>query len=201
MATVLPSFGGSRPGPLDSDGPPISTMMGCSSGPGSSRVANWLSSSAGGMKWPLRAFIRSAISAFEPRRYISTVSGRVPIRMSRYDRFNAEQATTADWPAASSSSSRAAMARSQGQRSSSVSGVPAFILAMLAGGWKESPSSRIQPSARARPAAMVVLPLPDTPMTTTIVISWSARHGRRSRSAWRTALFPRRCAAGGSGSG
>ena len=59
------------------------------------------------------------------------------------------------------------MLRSQGHRSSSVSGMPAAIFATLASGWKSSPSAYVQPSAAARPVATVVLPTPDTPITTT----------------------------------
>ena len=61
---------------------------------------------------------------------------------------------------------QAAMASSQGPRSSSVNGVPPRILATLAGGWKSSPSSYSQPSRPASSAAIVVLPDPDTPITT-----------------------------------
>src|SRR5277367_6621504 len=45
---------------VSSGEPAISTVIGFSSGPGSSRVLNWLSSNAAGMKWPFRAFMRSA---------------------------------------------------------------------------------------------------------------------------------------------
>ena len=59
------------------------------------------------------------------------------------------------------------MLRSHGHRSSSVSGTPAAILATLASGWNASPSAYVQPSAAASPVATVVLPTPDTPITTT----------------------------------
>ncbi|MCY1245793.1 hypothetical protein D9M72_589630 [compost metagenome] len=55
---------------------------------------------------------------------------------------------------------------SQGQRSSSCSGVPAFILAMLESGWNWSASAMSQPRSRERAPAMVDLPAPATPMTT-----------------------------------
>src|SRR5579859_6208514 len=66
------------------------------------------------------------------------------------------------------SSIQAAMARSQGQRSSSASGTPAAILATFAAGWKSSASANRQPSRPASSAPTVVLPLPDTPATITI---------------------------------
>src|SRR3954469_16673055 len=75
----------------------------------------------------------------------------------------------------------AAIARSQGQRSSSVNGIPACILAMFSGGWNASPSSRVQPTRFANSLAIVVFPLPDTPITTTTVIGLPFRPVR-SRS-------------------
>src|SRR5262249_22419772 len=56
---------------------------------------------------------------------------------------------------------------SQGQRSSSVSGTPACIFSTLDGGWNQSPSSKIQFSRWASIAAIVLLPQPETPITTT----------------------------------
>jgi hypothetical protein len=61
------------------------------------------------------------------------------------------------------------MARSHGHRSSSVSGVPAVIFATFAAGWKESPSANGQPARFATRLPTVVLPLPDTPATITII--------------------------------
>ena len=55
------------------------------------------------------------------------------------------------------------MARSHGQRSSSVSGWPAAILATLASEWNSSPSAKSQPIAVAMPLATVVLPDPGHP--------------------------------------
>src|SRR5437868_3519933 len=73
---------------------------------------------------------------------------------------------TAGLPSAQVRSISSAIACSQGQRSSSVSGWPALILATLAGGWKLSPSSNRQPRRLARQPATVLLPEPDTPITT-----------------------------------
>src|SRR5215831_13216114 len=56
---------------------------------------------------------------------------------------------------------------SQGQRSSSVSGTPLCIFSTLDGGWNQSPSSKIQFSRWASIDAIVLLPQPDTPITTT----------------------------------
>ncbi len=61
------------------------------------------------------------------------------------------------------------MARSQGRRSSSVSGRPARILAMFAAGWNASASAKRQPRRPASMLPTVVLPLPDTPATITII--------------------------------
>ena len=56
--------------------------------------------------------------------------------------------------------------RSHGQRSSSVSGMPACIFALFAGGWKSSASRNAQPRSAASRSPTVVLPDPVTPMTT-----------------------------------
>src|SRR6516165_5841716 len=56
---------------------------------------------------------------------------------------------------------------SQGQRSSSVSGTPLCIFSMLDCGCNQSPSSKIQFSRCASIDAIVVLPQPETPITTT----------------------------------
>ena len=60
-----------------------------------------------------------------------------------------------------------AIAASQGQRSSSVSGVPRCILSTLAGGWNQSASSNSHRRRDASSAPTVDLPDPDTPMTIT----------------------------------
>ena len=65
------------------------------------------------------------------------------------------------------------MVRSQGSRSSSVSGVPADIFAMFAGGWKSSASANGTRSRCARAAPTTVFPEPDTPIITTRG-GWSA---------------------------
>src|SRR5438874_4893656 len=87
------------------------------------------------------------------------------------------------------SSIQAAMARSQGQRSVSVSGIPARILATFAAGWKSSASANRQPRRPASRAPTVVLPLPETPATITItrfpypscvaaIVAWEILAGR-----------------------
>src|SRR5262249_34267853 len=58
-----------------------------------------------------------------------------------------------------------AIAFSQGQRSSSVNGWPALILATLLAGGNLSPSSQRQPSRPESASAIVVLPAPETPIT------------------------------------
>src|SRR5882724_11922281 len=65
-----------------------------------------------------------------------------------------------------STSIRSPIAASQGQRSSSVRGVPLAIFFTLAMGCSESPSTKGTPRCSARPLAMVVLPEPATPITT-----------------------------------
>src|ERR1700722_3168083 len=81
------------------------------------------------------------------------------------------------------------MARSHGQRSSSVSGVPACIFATFDGGWKASPSSRRQPSCSATPRAIVVLPLPETPIITAMVMSLVPPTAAEDNSAAGQSLF------------
>ena len=71
-----------------------------------------------------------------------------------------------DRPPRDRSVSQSRMARSHGQRSSSVSGVPADILSMLAWGWNSSASAYGQPRRSARICAVVVFPDPETPMIT-----------------------------------
>src|SRR3954463_10192296 len=63
---------------------------------------------------------------------------------------------------------RSFSASSHGQRSPSSSGMPAAILATFSFGWYSSPSINRQPRRRARSSPMVVLPAPDTPISTTI---------------------------------
>ena len=83
--------------------------------------------------------------------------------------------------AASLAEIQSPIASSQGQRSSSVSGVPLRIFATLASGWNASPSANSHPSTVDSPFATVDLPLPDTPMT--ITTSGSGPPGRASLSA------------------
>src|ERR1019366_8069447 len=61
---------------------------------------------------------------------------------------------------------RSPIALNQGQRSSSVRGMPPAIFFTLAMGCSESPSTKGTPSLSAKPLAMVVLPEPATPITT-----------------------------------
>ena len=76
-------------------------------------------------------------------------------------RFSAEQAATTG-PAAST----APTASNQGARSASSSGMPAAIFATLAAGCSSSPSTNGSPRTSASAAPTVVLPEPETPMTT-----------------------------------
>src|SRR5262249_13983016 len=75
--------------------------------------------------------------------------------------------TTPCLPARRVASIQAAMPCSHGQRSSSVSGSPLCIFSMFEGGWNQSPSSSIQCMRCASIAAIVLLPEPETPVTTT----------------------------------
>src|SRR5690348_7170901 len=74
---------------------------------------------------------------------------------------------TVEWPRWSCSDIQAASDSSQGHRSTSSSGWPARILATFASEWNWSASANTMPVARAIPCATVVLPHPETPMTTT----------------------------------
>src|SRR5689334_3309056 len=85
---------------------------------------------------------------------------------SRYARLRAEHATTHFSPWARVSRIHLAIASSHGQRSASVSATLARIFATFAAAWNASPSAKRQPRRSARARATVVLPLPDTPMTT-----------------------------------
>src|SRR5512140_2731283 len=76
---------------------------------------------------------------------------------------------TPDRPAASWAAIQASTLASQGARSASSSGRPDFILATLAGEWNSSPSWNVQPRRRASASPTVVLPLPETPITTRTV--------------------------------
>src|SRR5262245_41635304 len=63
----------------------------------------------------------------------------------------------------------------QGQRSSSVRGIPLAILATLAFGCRSSASTKVQPSSCASTRPTVVLPQPDTPISTTIIARCPSR--------------------------
>src|SRR5690349_3484410 len=76
----------------------MSTIQTSSSAEGSSRAANWLSSSEGGMKCPLRSRMRCPISDRSPRRKTNCTRPAWARIISRYDRFNAEQETTTPFP-------------------------------------------------------------------------------------------------------
>ena len=66
-----------------STGASIDTVTGFSLLAGGSSVLNWLASSPGGMKWPLRAASRLAISSCVPSRKTILTSSRPCTRMSR----------------------------------------------------------------------------------------------------------------------
>ena len=72
---------------------------------------------------------------------------------------------TADCPAAIWVSIHSVTARSHGWRSSSVSGMPSRILAMLASEWNVSASANRHRSRPASIAPTVDLPHPATPAT------------------------------------
>src|SRR5262249_37451294 len=93
-------------------------------------------------------------------------SRRPATRISRYPRLSAEQAIT-PWPPASRVASiQAAIPCSHGQRSSSVHAVPECLFTTLLGGWNQSASAYAPPKRTANVAAIVLLPAPETPMTT-----------------------------------
>ena len=112
--------------------------------------------------------------------------------------------TTAPRPAASCSPIHAAMRRSHGHRSSSVSGVPAAIFARFASGWRSSPSWKAQPVRSTSACATEVFPTPDTPITTRVrgagpraasdmSAAWRRRHGRVEREAGHLAIGSNMC--------
>src|ERR1035437_260010 len=122
--------------------------------------------------------------------------------MSRQERFSAEQVSTPDSPRARQLSISSAIFRSQGNRSASVSGVPPCIFSTFPAGCRSSPSWNWQPSAAASKAETVVLPDPETPMTTAITgtvmeCAMAADHTRRGRRSLliiiRSFLTARRC--------
>jgi hypothetical protein len=80
------------------------------------------------------------------------------------------------------------MACSHGQRSSSSSGMPWRILLTFAAGWNWSPSAICQPCLRASASPIVVLPVPLTPMTTTVSVRWGRSIAHTSELAERGSL-------------
>jgi hypothetical protein len=84
--------------------------------------------------------------------------------------LRAEQATTALRPLASCSPIQSAIVWSQGQRSSSSSGMPCRIFETFAAGWNWSPSANAQPCCAARAPPTTVFPVPLTPITTTVLV-------------------------------
>src|SRR4029078_8076925 len=69
-------------------------------------------------------------------------------------------------PSEQRAASHSPIASSHGYRSSSFSGSPAVIFAMLAAGWKSSASANGTRMRCANAAPTVDLPEPETPMTT-----------------------------------
>ena len=112
-----------------------------------------------------------------------TIQGQATFRISEPKRaaqrfnFSIDPLT----PASRQPSITAAIAASHGQRSASESGVPADIFATFAGGCSASPSWNRQPSRSASPRATVVLPLPETPITTSITAAIPPPAHRRAR--------------------
>src|ERR1700722_16660582 len=114
-------------------------------------------------------------------------SGAAELGPAREALLSAEQVSTPDLPSPAQLLSSSPIRSSQGQRSASVSGMPCRIFSTLAGGCSRSPSMNGQPSFLASSSATVVLPLPDTPMTTKAVpfLAWFivASRGRESGRA------------------
>jgi len=77
----------------------------------------------------------------------------------------------------------AAMAANQGARVVSSSGHPVAILAMLDATWKSSPSASAQPVRLAISAATVLLPHPETPITTSCIGRPTTNRGSAPPSA------------------
>src|SRR5690606_26327476 len=75
-------------------------------------------------------------------------------------------------PSAPRAAIHAARSRSHGNRAASSSGTPARIRATFAGVWNSSASAKSRPVASLIPRATVVLPAPDTPITTTWRVGW-----------------------------
>lgn len=153
-----------------------------SSWPSGSSVASCESSSLVGMKCPERPSSLDPRTSRLPSRCRNTTPGAWARIASRYPRFNAEQATTR--PLAEPASSRPTVP-SQGARSSSFRGVPAAILAMFSTGCRESPSANGRPSSCATRAPIVVLPQPETPITTMCCTAAAVEASVTSRGPFR----------------
>src|SRR5581483_11948511 len=95
-------------------------------------------------------------------------------RISRYHCLRAEQARTIFSARPVRRTSSSWMAASHGRRSSSFSGMPLCILALLAAERKSSASRKIQPRRPATSVPIVVLPEPVTPMRSRIIAEDSA---------------------------
>src|SRR3984957_3575045 len=115
-------------------------------------------------------------------------SGAAELGPAREALLSAEQVSTPDFPSAPQLLSSSPIRSSQGPRSASVSGVPCRIFSTLAGGCSRSPSMNGQPSCLASSSATVVLPLPETPMTTranpfltSFIVASRGREGGRDR--------------------
>src|SRR5215469_4773211 len=89
---------------------------------------------------------------------------------------------------------RSPIAASQGQRSSSVKGMPLAIFFTLAAGCSESPSTKGTPSLSANWLASVVLPEPATPITTISGLSSILRNPGHD-NAWPSPAHGLFCAA------
>ena len=184
----------------------------CSEGSSASRVASWLSSKEGFIKWPDLLVSLSIRVSFDTDKWTKRM-GRfreadgqdaVPIdsapcnasvtadadaeeededgeeegddecrgaqrKSSLYRRFKALQVITIVFAIGKVSDIHVDIAISQGSLSSSVSGVPLFILSMLAALWNSSASRKTQPICCDNAFPTVVFPLPITPINNTML--------------------------------
>src|SRR6516165_8893106 len=159
---------------IESTSWPASTVAPASSAPGGSKASNCDRSSAAGMKWPDLTASRPPMSSGEPLRYKNWTLGQCARSWSRYLRLSAEQLAT---PPSRRPANHSPTLSSQGWRSSSLSGSPAVILAMLACGCRVSASTKGTRSRCASAAPTVDLPDPETPITTTGDDAASTRRG------------------------
>ena len=91
--------------------------------------------------------------------------GQRPTAAQYRQGLGAEQVTTAECPAASSSDIFAAIRSIQGARSASFKGIPRRIFSTFSGGCRSSPSTMDQCNLAASAVANVDFPDPETPMT------------------------------------